>query len=763
MRDLGVLFVHGIGTQSQGRTLADWGQSVTAWINRWTSLVSPNDASPAITVRDAILSPADSSRPAHAFLDVSKVGSSGPQTSHWILAESWWAATVLPPSYGELVRWSMVVVPWTIASHFIARFQRKKSHQTGRLRFVPLAGNFVVMLAAMVAMPFILIGLGLVLVIGAIPIPQVRALAGAVQRGLANTLGDSQVLLDNAMQAAAIVGRVRHDLEWLSAECEKVVVVAHSQGAAVAHLALQQTRVSNVTLFLTFGSGIAKLLETRRLMAGSQRSRWAPWLLSSGAMLLFAGLWGSVPALWELRRIVFINGLAYVLLIGLAFVDKFPKWLRIGFGVLALIALFRILGPWFDRSVPWVFFLLGAQYLILGGMEAAGKAGLGEALTLRSVDKWLDLHASRDPVSNGALFEETSGPRRSLEVLNLRAVFADHNAYWASADDFVPHVACSLAKEAGIDLEQCASGDKERLERARTRRRWRTACLAIARTVVLVSPFFIVGAQGVTVSSRDWQPTEDRPEMPVGLRLQGIATGAAVDMLGAFTPDFVKGWFSASPASFSTAKPVVGAASLILLVLLVRLALSLVVWRWRVWDKADATRLFQRKDSGILEPQFVIFLFVFILVAEAMAFAVGGWIAQLRVASTDLLGLMMLGPVMVAFVAFVPWFFKGLWSFFFSDLAGFLGVLKRGASAYTLAFLMALPSFVAAAAHLAGHEPTTIGNSDLVEYAPWLLFSMVGAIWFVPLFGLWRRLEPLVAARLAVDRLTVPHAENTVV
>jgi hypothetical protein len=40
-----------------------------------------------------------------------------------------------------------------------------------------------------------------------------------------------------------------------------VVVVAHSQGAAIAHEVLRTPEPANVRLFVSFGSGLAKLEE----------------------------------------------------------------------------------------------------------------------------------------------------------------------------------------------------------------------------------------------------------------------------------------------------------------------------------------------------------------------------------------------------------------------------------------------------------------------------------------------------------------------
>ena len=55
--DLGVLVVHGIGNQKQGRTLTAWADSIVAWLNTW----SPDDQvtwkQPAATITRAVLRP----------------------------------------------------------------------------------------------------------------------------------------------------------------------------------------------------------------------------------------------------------------------------------------------------------------------------------------------------------------------------------------------------------------------------------------------------------------------------------------------------------------------------------------------------------------------------------------------------------------------------------------------------------------------------------------------------------------------------------
>ena len=71
---------------------------------------------------------------------------------------------------------------------------------------------------------------------------------------------------------------------------------------------------------------------------------------------------------------------------------------------------------------------------------------------------------------------------------------------------------------------------------------------------MLMSPFLIVGTQGLTVTPHNWQATKGMPDMPVGLRLQKVATGVVVEIMGALIPDIMKPWLSASAANFSTAR-----------------------------------------------------------------------------------------------------------------------------------------------------------------------------------------------------------------
>ena len=125
--------------------------------------------------RDSVLAPSDSSEPPHFTLEF---GSGSGTDRRVLIAESWWAGTVVPPTYVELLRWSFLIVPWTIASHYLARLTPERSRT-----FLDAVWSFVTMLLAVMLMPAVLAALVAVLLIGLIPIPQVRAGAAWLHAG----------------------------------------------------------------------------------------------------------------------------------------------------------------------------------------------------------------------------------------------------------------------------------------------------------------------------------------------------------------------------------------------------------------------------------------------------------------------------------------------------------------------------------------------------------------------------------------------------
>lgn len=115
-------------------------------------------------------------------------------------------------------------------------------------------------------------------------------LAANAQRLLAATVGDSYVFMHQSITRATICARVRRRLEWLSTRCNRIAVVAHSQGAAVTHRVLRDRVTAPCDLLITFGSGLSKLTEIER---GALRHAQG-WMIGAIALaaLAAAGVMG---------------------------------------------------------------------------------------------------------------------------------------------------------------------------------------------------------------------------------------------------------------------------------------------------------------------------------------------------------------------------------------------------------------------------------------------------------------------------------------
>src|SRR5207248_3278939 len=126
-------------------------------------------------------------------------------------------------------------------------------------------------------------------------------------------VGDSYAFLKRPIQRSAVTGQFHRDLRWVSDRCDQMVIVAHSQGAAVAHLALRQglpsKRNEENCRLITFGSGLKKLEELAEIREKRQSLGYATL---GGLLAMLAGAWlkGWLP----LPRLAFDSSFSLVLL-----------------------------------------------------------------------------------------------------------------------------------------------------------------------------------------------------------------------------------------------------------------------------------------------------------------------------------------------------------------------------------------------------------------------------------------------------------------
>jgi hypothetical protein len=635
---LGVLFIHGIGAQKRGQTLAEFGEPVYRWLDdrlrgldrrwreamfgepvvRWLELrvrgfdprsreaikgegiipqrqkiedwasdgfhnegrpLMPDPASLTqlaeqvkcgdtvvgrVSLTDALVAdPANPSAPAHVELRIQRQRIHGrSEVERWLLAESWWSETFTHPSFAEVARWGLHIIPWTIGNHFGSQVRRVLAERPSRKQTIPwliwlarLPTPLLGLFAGLLATPFLLAGVVILLFVWLLPIPQVKEALLNLQRTIASTLGDSYVFVSHPIEAASIVSQVRRDLAWLAARCNAVAIVAHSQGGAIAHIALKEGVPSKLKLLFTFGSGLKKL-EQLKYVLSSGRSYVISSFLTLVALLIF-----SVSLTW-------------------------------------FIAL-----PFMNEHVnPYNLLTVGGYLLVSGIFLTAGVLDYVRSLDLpadlqrwtdrlRGMLDWVDCFASADPVSNGILVEETKG--LSEEVCNEGSVLRDHTSYWSNRDQFITLLIERLTRpelrnEARLPLAPELALDRSDQEWIGKRRRWRVGILSLIGWIGIISVLLAVYQKG-----QDWLTLLARSFEQI------VAWGT--------------GWLggtSKSPDSFSISWPALGYLAPIL-------ALYWIVrWRWRVWNEVEMRTLIE--DSSPTLPWSVFMGIVFQLFATGL-------------------------------------------------------------------------------------------------------------------------------------------------
>jgi len=507
--NLGVLFVHGIGTQTRGQTLTAFGGPFCRWLQDrcealeesraqsgvavedinsgqqkletvdWTDALVP-EAPPGTVSAECIShrvvlretkfhDPADSAAPAHTKVAVLSLHSDNRVSKeNWLLAESCWADTFSSPSFADLAQWGFGVLPWIVGSHFAAQIRRRirerppspspsdpeATRARAHLRIWSLTGwiwrlaaaiggfGFGLLLSA-VTMPI----LALFLVVGLIPIPKLRRALLNVQLRTAATLGDCYVLLARPIEAASIVSEVRRDLLWLSARCSEVVVVAHSQGGAVAHLALRGPIPAEFRLLFTFGSGLRKLEEARQLMKNATSYTRAAVLTSIASLIL---LLCSTALFW-------------------AVVTRAPES---GANVVAIL---------FWGVVAAAVCMAGIRDHLRGIPLPELDRWIDRVKT--SHLRWIDCYATGDPVPNGVVTTAANDgaaqaqfvAHLSREVCNRSSMLSDHTTYWSNLDQFVSLLYDEIAKSRKHDPVPSLRIEPSHLQQIAKRRRWRVA------------------------------------------------------------------------------------------------------------------------------------------------------------------------------------------------------------------------------------------------------------------------------------------------
>jgi hypothetical protein len=374
------------------------------------------------------------------------------QRTRLMVAESHWAESFWAPSFFGFGRWCLLTAP-VVLVHYIAL--ARLQHSNWLRWYVAALGLTLGFTVAQLAFLFLM-------VLWLVPWERVRRAVLKVQLALAGIVGDAYVLLQDPVQRRAILDRVQRDLNWLLQRCRSVVVVAHSQGAAVAEIVLanreNEVGAGKIHSFVTLGSGVQTLTAIESL-SREQSVNMAGWVAIA---------------------------LAY------------------GLGIAGAIAL---AGAWPIGVVLGVLLLIGFGFV---AWFACGMHG-GRRLTLPKVAwfrDWLDFFATKDLVPYGPLLDPANKKDRykPKEVRNRDSLLGDHVLYWQNAEQVVGPVAREIGAAAGFKpLTELLSDDAATLDRLERARLSRLDFLAIASGVALLASAVLLYRQlPALVASGSW-------------------------------------------------------------------------------------------------------------------------------------------------------------------------------------------------------------------------------------------------------------------
>jgi hypothetical protein len=568
---VGILFVHGAGEHGKGKTLLEFGEPIAHWLEEWLTSGAGEGTFSQVDVTAAELIPRDGDPQGPANVTLRFTGADG-RKHRWLLAESWWDASFPTPGFSQVVRWALTIVPWLAITQFIAPAvaavrspRKKKPGWRGVMSLIIGLVIGVIWLAGALVTGMVLTGFVEVLavsllVLAVVPIDKLRDLVGSVMRGVSGSLGDLYIVLCSPFQRATLAAAVGRDLAWMRAKGpDRLVVIAHSQGAYVAHLALlAEADPTNVNL-ITLGSGAIRIREA----TDAHRSGFilASAIATCGALMLASGLTTILPVyfgrpgthdpLWA------VTGLIGIVLTML--------------GLSRAFALVVVVGE--AKRVPRI----------------PGIAG------------WTDYLATYDPVVNGSPADRLPEGVRSVNVHNRGSAIADHSNYWSNPDEFVANVVHEIGRlDAGLALGRVPSIDARGTHAARTtitephdsertmsalikaagvRRAWRVRILVSTRIALATAALMAVIAS-------------------LGVALEiGVSTVADVKTVTDHLPNWARPDWAAFVPTGTVAQKVIG---IVVLLAPSFLAYRVTVALWDRWGDRDYRSLVRRAhpDDG---------------------------------------------------------------------------------------------------------------------------------------------------------------------
>lgn len=260
---VGVIFVHGIGSQKPGETLLQWSapliESLTAW-RGWPAgtggrtFPDARPGDPSDPVLDAAIDLQSSLPTITIGIPATTLGDETFPATEWVMTEAWWASKVSPPGLSTMTSW---LGPGGGAGRIVDAILANRA-----------TGNTLLNLARAFLVPFVTVLAAIILtayalvraIIAVIPIQAIKdaAVLQVFDEFLVGWFGDVRILLYDPAQSANIRAGLADAVRRLRETCGHVVVMAHSGGVMVSYLTLTDPALvvdAQVDKLITFGEG----------------------------------------------------------------------------------------------------------------------------------------------------------------------------------------------------------------------------------------------------------------------------------------------------------------------------------------------------------------------------------------------------------------------------------------------------------------------------------------------------------------------------
>lgn len=272
--DVAVIFVHGIGAQVRGETLLSWAEPMLEVLDQ---------AGPGFGLTTRVASADDLGGDAPEItLEITR---NKVRQTTWLLTEARWAEAFHPSLASDVLQWAgrfalraarrgivtLVSLLWFATKRLRAQVKSafpRPSFYSSKTDLLLYAMAYVVL------MPYVLLFVALIVILPALVVlavfvvltlivmqwvPFLGKRVSPLVAGLVTSVGDAHAYRDREIQAAAMRQVLLARLADASKRARNIVVVAHSQGAAISCRAFLEKIAPWPTCLVTLGAGTSLL------------------------------------------------------------------------------------------------------------------------------------------------------------------------------------------------------------------------------------------------------------------------------------------------------------------------------------------------------------------------------------------------------------------------------------------------------------------------------------------------------------------------